>query len=604
MWTYSGVRTVKRLNPILRVVSLPVLTVIALALLSTPAADGQGGQNISVALIIDNSGSMASTDPTGLRFAAASQLVDLLEEGDEISVILFADDSATLVSLTGVTDAASKEVIKAGLGPLAPAGNTNMRAGLEAALTELEKGSNLIRFGIFLTDGELQPPGWLDLSEQDQEAERLAVFSLADSFGERGWGLFPISLASAVEPEFLQQLAEKSGGVYRQAPAAAELTLAFQEVFAANKLDVFEVLLSDCLAPGEQVSVTFPIHEFVSTLSLFVTYTSDLRPAVTLAGPDEELVSPSGGDARYDAYSIDDPARGSWSVSIAGAAEGESCLSISSTPRTLVDVVWLQPSPSLSLLPGEPLEIAVRLTAGDPQLEDGRPVEDALVTVTVTGPSGQSYEAVLQPTGSGEYAGTVVIDGVEGSYSINLVAETEDGLVAQRSFQASVSLTAIVPSPPEGPAPSPGPGLARSEGDGLPLTLLFISLGPLLLVGLSAVAFLAFSHFGRPVLSGWLMSPGELISVEVGRSYDLEARHRRIWTRRALTIGGPKDDIDLGLDKRAALIVPRRDGECFLQAVSEGDVMVDGSLVEEGQRRRLYHGSELNLGGVPLVYRR
>ncbi len=76
MWTYGGVGTAKRLNPILRVVSLPVLTVVAFALLSTPSADGQGPQNISVALIIDNSGSMASTGPAGPRFAAASQLVD------------------------------------------------------------------------------------------------------------------------------------------------------------------------------------------------------------------------------------------------------------------------------------------------------------------------------------------------------------------------------------------------------------------------------------------------------------------------------------------------------------------------------------------------
>jgi len=581
---------------ILRVLTLLVLTAAALAMLSTPSAGAQGPKNISVVLIIDNSGSMARTDPASLRFAAASQLVDLLEAGDEISVVLFADDSTVLVSLTMVTDVASKEAIKTRLTPVAPAGNTNMRAGLEAGLAELEKGSNSIRFGIFLTDGELHPPDWPDLSVQEQEAERIAVFALADSFGERKWGLFPVSLASAVEPEFLQQLAENGGGLYREAPAAAELTLVFQEVFAAKKLDVFEILFSDCLAPGDERSVAFPVHQFVSTLALFVTYPSALQPTVPVAEPDGELVTPTGGDTRYDAFSIEGPARGTWTVTITGAAEGESCVSISSTPRTLVEVVWLRPPPSLGLAPGEPLEVAVRLTAHDPQSGDERPVEDAAVTVTVTGPNRQSYEGALEHTGSGEYAGTVVIDGVEGPYSSAVVAETEEGVGARRSFEVSVSpVPTAAPSPSPRPTPSPAPLPAPPEGDGRP-ALLLVFLGPVLLVGLAAF-FLAYCHFGRPVLRGWLES------AQAGRAYDLESRHRRTWTRRALTIGGPKDDMDVGLGRRLARIIPRRRGECFLQAVSAGGVVVDGHPLRRGQRRRLYHRSEINLGGVALVYR-
>ena len=565
-------------------------------MLFTPSAGAQGPQNISVVLIIDNSGSMARTDPAGLRFVAASQLVDLLEDGDEISVVLFADDSTVLVPLTKVTDAASKEALRAKLTSVAPAGNTHMRVGLEAGLAELEKGSNSVRFGIFLTDGELHPPDWPSLTAQEQEVERTAVLALADGFGERKWGLFPVSLASAVEPEFLQKLAENGSGLYREALEAGQLTLVFQEVFAANKLDVFEILFSDCLVPGDERSVTFPVHQFVSTLSLFVTYPSDLRPLVTVAGPDGGPVAPTGVDARYDAFSIGSPARGTWTVTITGAAEGESCVSISSTPRTLVEVEWLRPAPSLSLAPGEPLGVAVRLAARDPQSGDERPVEDAAVTVTVTGPNGQSYEAALEHAGSGEYAGTVVVDGVEGTYTIDLVAEREEGVVARRSFEASVSPVPVAsPSPSPGPTPSPGPVTALPEGDGGP-ALVIILLGPVVLAGLAG-AFLAYCHFGRPRLRGWLES------AQVGRAYDLESRHRRTWTRRALTIGGPKDDIDVGLGRRLARIIPRRGGEYFLQAVAEEGVVVDGHPLRREQRRRLTHRSEIKLGEVTLVYR-
>ncbi len=493
-----------------------------------------------------------------------------------------------------MTDAASKADIKARLRPVTPDGNTNVRAGLEAALAELEKASNPNRIGIFLTDGELHPPDWENFSAQEQEDERTAVLALADGFGQKEWPLFPISLASAVEPEFLQTLAESGGGLYREAPQAADLTLVFQEIFAASKLDVFVVLFSDCLAPGEEQSVSFPVHQFVSTLSLFATYPGDLRPAVTVTGSDGELFAPTGGDARYDAFRIEGPVSGTWTVTITGAAEGESCVSISSTPRTLVEVEMLRPPPTLGLGPGEPLEVAVRLTAVDPQSGEGRPVEDAEVTVTVTGPDGQPHEAGLNHTGSGEYVGTVAIDGVEGSYSIALVAETEEGVVALRSFETSVSPAPAAPSESPTATPSPAPPPADADGDGQSLLALII-LAPVVVVGLAA-SYMAYSHFGRPVLRGWLMV------MPSGRAYDLESRHRRIWTRRALTIGGPRDEIDLGLGRRSARIIPGRGGECYLRAGSQEDIVVDGQRLRSGERQRLSHRSEISLGGIVLVY--
>ena len=605
--SHQGVTDMKAGAMVLSALLVMAAAVVASAHAQTPIADldvldpstgAQGPQSISVALVIDNSGSMAQTDPAGLRFAAGSQLVDLLEDGDEIGLVLFADDDAVLVPLTRVTDAASKEAIKVQLRPVVPAGNTNMRAGLETGLAELRKGSNSTRFAIFLTDGELHPPDWPNFSAQRQEAERNAVLALAASFGEEKWGLFPVSLASAVEPQFLRQLAEGGGGLYREAPEASQLTLVFQEIFAAKKLDVFEVLFSDCLAAGEERSVTFPVHRFVSTLSLFVTYSTDLRPAVTVAGPDEQRLARTGGDDRYDAFSIEGPARGTWTVAIAGAPEGESCMTISSTPRTLLEVTWLRPLPVLSVKPGEPLEVDVRLTARDPQTNEETTVDGAEVAVTVTGPEGQSYEGTLRPLGSGEYVGTVSIEVLEGRYSISLVAETEEGVMARRSFEASLSTAAAgAPSPspqPTGSAMSP-PSPSHAAGDDGNLTLIIV-LASSLLGGLVA-SYAGYAHFGRPTLHG------HLESVPGGRAYDLESRHSRTWWRRPLTLGGPDDDIDLGLGGRWARIIPRRNGECFLEAVSADGVVVDDHLLRKGLRSPLYDCSEIQLGTAGLLYR-
>jgi hypothetical protein len=285
-------------------------------------------------------------------------------------------------------------------------------------------------------------------------------------------------------------------------------------------------------------------------------------------------------------------------VKIAGPAEGESCLAISSTPRTLLEVAWLRPESSLTLTAGAPLEVAVRLTARDPQVGEEKPVEGAAVNATVTGPDGQSYEGLLQPVGSGEYAGTVSIGGVEGKYSIALVAQTDEGVVARRSFETSLSAGPVAASSPSsGQAPptmsASSPAAATSGGGGLPL--IFI-LGPLLLGGLAASGA-GYAHFGRPILQGYLAS------VTEGQAYDLESRHCHTWWRRPLTIGGPKDDIDLGLGMRWARIIPHRKGECFLEAVAAAGVVVDDHPLRKGLRSRLYDSSEINLGDVTLAYR-
>ena len=555
----------------------------------------QGPQHISLVLIIDNSGSMLGTDPLDLRLAAASQLVDLLESGDEISIVLFSDDSSVLVPLTKVTDEASKAPVRAKLATVFASGNTNMRAGLQSGLAELDRATNPVRFAIFLTDGQLYPPGWPGFTPEQQEAERQAVFGLASQYGAKKWGLFPVSLSTAVEPEFLERLAKEGGGLYREAPEAADLSLVFQEIFAAKKLDVFEILFSDCLAPGEKQKVDFPVHQFVSTLELFVTYPGEPRPAVTVAGPGGAPVAPTASEPQYDSYSVNKPPRGTWTVTVTGAASGESCVAISSTPRALVDLGLLSPTETVSLGEGEPLELTVEVVATDPQSGKKTPVEGATVKATVTGPDGKKYEAALTHTSGGEYAGSVPVNGVEGKYAIELVASTSEGEVARQNFAVTVAAAAPQVTPPPTATATPPPAAAGGGGGGgmSPALLLLL---PVALV-VAGGSYAGYCRFGRPQLHGYLQAP------QTDRAYDLEARHRRTVWRRALTLGGPADDIDLGLGRRWARVVPRRNGECYLQAIEAGGVVVDSHPLRQGKKRRIYHRSELNIGGIALVYR-
>lgn len=579
------------------------LMATALTTLPTSPTVAQGPEGISLALIIDNSGSMANTDPGNLRFAAASQLIDLLQSGDEITVITFADQSTVLIPLTKVTDDGSKTLIKEGLTPAAPSGNTNMGPGLQDGLAQLEQGSNTIRFAIFLTDGQLNPPGWNSFSPEEQDAERNSVLELASRFAEAESTLFTVSLATTAEPEFLQTLAGNGGGLYREAPEAGRLTLVFQEIFAVEKLDEFEVLFDDCLAPGEQRVVSFSVHQFLDTLSLFVTYADDPRPAVTVVRPDGAPQAPADGDSRYDAFNIDAPMAGTWTVTVVGAAQGESCITISSTPRALVEVEWILPTASHRQASGEPLQVTVALKVRDPETGEERPLEDADVSVTVTGPDDQPLQGDLQHTGAGQYEGEVPISNVEGEYSIGLLVQAGDLVVARLILEVAISIAApAVPSPTAVPVATPQPTdeppVALVEPDtgdgGLPLTLLFLA--PLSVIGI-AVSAGAYNRFGQPVLRGFI------VSIQGGRVYELETLHRRMRWRKPLTMGGPQDDIDLGAGKCLARVIPQKNGEPLLEVLSDGDdVAVNNRRLQPGQRWRLLDQSEMRLGSVDLVY--
>jgi predicted component of type VI protein secretion system len=61
--------------------------------------------------------------------------------------------------------------------------------------------------------------------------------------------------------------------------------------------------------------------------------------------------------------------------------------------------------------------------------------------------------------------------------------------------------------------------------------------------------------------------------------------------------------MDLGLARRSARIIPRRNGECLLEAITANDIVVDDHSLHKGYRRRLRDGSEVYLGGVGLIYR-
>lgn len=129
------------------------------------------------------------------------------------------------------------------------------------------------------------------------------------------------------------------------------------------------------------------------------------------------------------------------------------------------------------------------------------------------------------------------------------------------------------------------------------MPLLPLLLAPVLLIG-AGVSYGAYLRLGKPLLRGILFT------VPQNRAYDLERLHRRVWSRRPLTVGGQDDDIDLGIGRRLIRIIAQKKGTPVIEVLSDADeVAVNGRRLQPGQRWRLLDESALRLVGIDLVYR-
>jgi len=145
-------------------IAVLALALAALALPALPAAAASAQQSLDVVLLIDNSGSMDWNDPDGLRWSAGQLFVDLAAPGDRIAAVTFAGDVVPLGDaqrgvLAPISDAASRERLKALLQPRTPVGATNMEGALKLATRLLldSAGGNRPVI-VFLTDGKPEPP--------------------------------------------------------------------------------------------------------------------------------------------------------------------------------------------------------------------------------------------------------------------------------------------------------------------------------------------------------------------------------------------------------------------------------------------------------------
>lgn len=125
--------------------------VLGMLIQPPPQSDASRRTPVSLALVVDTSGSMAGHKIEHAR-SAARAVIESLGEGDEVSLIEFETEAQLRVPLTNVNKTSRKVLLDAVDG-LVDRGGTALFAGLDAGLRSLAPARNRVRRLLLLSDG-------------------------------------------------------------------------------------------------------------------------------------------------------------------------------------------------------------------------------------------------------------------------------------------------------------------------------------------------------------------------------------------------------------------------------------------------------------------
>jgi hypothetical protein len=411
-------------------------------------------------LDLDMSGSMATSDPNGLRCSAANAYIDLSGPGNFIGVIGLDgkgdrggphnfEQSQTWVQPTEMATLAQRQqlqsIIAAKSNHCQPDNTTPTYDSLNKALQMLDTathGGQIPGSVVLLTDGIPDP----DTIDQINAIKT----DLLPQFKQHNWSIdtvalgtdAPISGTNTAFHGFLSGLSDATSGKFYDdgngiVPGVSPLNIApfFVDIFARHNNRTVKNDIDPTPLYGDTTRRNFTVTDYTSSLDVVVVKD---QPGTTasLRTPDGHVISQTGSgvfvsssDPHYEIFSIEQPQAGTWEIDVTGTGQFlMKSLKVSGIGLSAINVAQsnLTVSAQSALALGQPLTISAGLT------NNGQPITDHSFTlngtITYSGALGRYSQnfTLNDKDAPGTYTAKVIIPSTAptGSYEILLQAST------------------------------------------------------------------------------------------------------------------------------------------------------------------------------------
>lgn len=364
-----------------------------------------GAQSLCMVLALDDSRSMLSSDPTGLRNTAARLWIALADTGDQMGLVRFSTQATALTpTLVTIYGAEETETLLRLIQDKTPDGGTDIRAALETAAGLLEHAACDVRVIVLLSDGEADLPGGLPAGYDEQAlaiVQRLNAPVLGIALTPRGQSPLLASLSEATDPP---------GAVF-PAEDANQLLDAFLSALGRLK-DRTVIGVGEQAAPGmAELPLDPSLAPYLERATFVVSKPASVQAA--LFGPQAGALTPGDpaldfaytADPRFAVYAMDRPAPGGWGFQL----QGHGAVQARVVLRSRLRLALYQPKDFAPL--GQPLVISASLVELD---DGGNPITligEAAISARILRPDG-SQAALDQLYDDGAHGDLVAGDGV------------------------------------------------------------------------------------------------------------------------------------------------------------------------------------------------
>lgn len=383
--------------------------------LPTAAQAAQPNQ-VRVLFILDDSGSMASNDPTDLRYTAAKLFIAALDEGDVVGALRFSTQSQAITAgMLQIGSASNKAATINLLQPVPAEGYTDVKAAFSLAETMLKDagaaGSKTIV--IFLTDGKPEIAG----SYKEYEAETIEIARRLNA------PVLAIALTRASQTAFLTQITAQTSGRVIAAQTANDLLDSYLQILGDLK-DRTITGQGIARAPAEvSLLLDSALMPYVSQVTFIVSKDDGVQ--TRLLSPDGNEIAPGNPglvfsmntDPGFSAYTINAPAGGEWKMKLTGSGSAQVRAILHSRLRTRIV------SPVGMVEAGQPMPIVVNLIEEQPDGSVIKIVGEASFSALVSLPDGtrQSLDAFYDDGTHGDFAAG------DGNFTRELVETNQEG---------------------------------------------------------------------------------------------------------------------------------------------------------------------------------